>query len=341
VPRGPESRFPLLTEGKLFKFETPGPPEGIDHLAVTWKADEVDTRGWKATVPNWGESVFDQDVTYSRELEGGGHVFAGIGGVVRWEGSLPKRAGGENVDALRLVPALTVARGVYDELAEVAELSVPFEEGTVTRIDLVRDFDDVDQFELWSAGVQAVRHDRRVRTFRHASHEFKKALTVGASARTSWSGYCYDKHAESEGRAPEGRVRFEARLRKGSLRSEWAVKNGGKVVEVRDLTVEKLEGLRRATFRRVGFDREVLSMRGVAERVLQVEGLSDRQRMGFLGYVWGQAAGVELCSRTTAWRYEKLASELGVAVPRELLTEDAAVAVSLDYDSGRQVVRAA
>lgn len=335
------AEFPLLTEGKLHKICAGDPPEAVDHLAVTWRCEGLDTKGWAARIPNWGESLFDQQVTYSRELEGGGHAFAGIGGVVRWEGSLPKRAGGDNVEGLRLLPALDVARGVYDELQELGHMTAPFEEGTVTRLDLVRDFDDVDQFELWSAGVQSVRHDKRVHQFRHRSNEFGRALTVGASARSAWSGYCYDKHAETRGVAPEGRVRFEARLRKDVLRGKWAIENGGAILEVRDMTVEKLQGLRRATFRRVGFDREVLSMRAVAEKVASVDGLSSREKMAFLGYVWSGAAGIELCSRNTSTKYEKVCRDLGVAVPRELLTEDSAVGVSLDYDSGLQVVRAA
>jgi hypothetical protein len=336
-----DDRVGLLTEAKLHKicaFPDRGPRAEVDTVRVTWPATEVEVEGARASVPEWGS---DRGVTFSRKLEGGGMMFSGVGGVVAFEGSLPKRLGDDNVEPLGLVDATAALRDAFDEVSQFASIESRFDHGHVTRLDLVRTFRDVESFPVWAEGVRAVRTGGRVHQFLHSDAQFAGALTVGAGAKTSWSAYAYDKHFESKGLADPGTIRFESRLRSKVLVSKWASNNGGCVDKIVDLDEVKLRSLTRASFGRVGFDREVKSMRAVAELVGESSGLSPRERMAFLGYLWGQAVGVPMGSRNTLAKYERVARNLGVTVPKELLAADEAVSISLDFDRGCEVVRAA
>lgn len=314
-------------------------------MAVLFPVHDVDESGATAKIEDWGGS---EKISWTRSLPGGGvFQWQGIGAgeatqVGRLELSLPKRVGADNVEGLPLDEARLALSDAYGEvIKDFARTETNVSEARVSRLDVVRDFDNVGSFSLWASGMRSVRQDRRAIVAMMRSGEFGGALTLGVGPRYGWRSYCYDKHEESHGVAPEGRVRFEARMRREVLHSRWAQEHGGKVVNVADLEEEKLRLYTRGMFSRVGFDREVSAVGTVYEAVMGMTDVSEAEKLTLLGYMWDRALGGRARpSAPTERKYEKLAKRLGVAMPAEAL-DGRDVMVSLDFDRGEEVLRAA
>lgn len=323
-----------------------GPSAAVDTLGLSLPIEpDFDTVGCTITIDKAGTD--DEGYRYRRTLPGGGFLATGVGGAAWLEASLPKRADadGSNVYALDLPSALETAR----EMVREAEAFVTpdrrrdghcFELAKVVRLDLVRDFDGISKMPDLLDGLSGVRQAGRakVRRFADGERNMAQTLRVGPGA---WASTLYDKRAETNGRAPEGRLRFEARLHAEQLTSVGAAKNGGHVGCVADLEEQKLRRLRRWMFERVGFDREVAGMGQAIEKVFGDNGLSKRQQREVWAYLTARPYGVDLgYHRNTAARLEAIVRRLGIVVAGEIL-EPAAVTVRLDYDEGRQVLHAA
>jgi hypothetical protein len=278
------------------------------------------------------------------KLPGGGFVILGLGGVAWVEASLPMRVWGRNWEGLALPESLEALREVVREAEALCEPDRSrgghqFERHKVTRLDLVRDFDGVLHLSLLLDGLARV--PRRGRT--RVRHESSFGRFEGSSLRIgprAWAGVLYDKHAETRGGVPPGRVRFEARIRAGPLRGRWAAENGGPVRAVGDINEERLQMLRRAIFDRAGFEREVASVTAVERAILTDSTLSPQQRYGLWSYVTAPGLAKAM-SPNTARKYRTLAVGMGI-VPGRL--EDSLTpreAVRLDYQGGTAEVRAA
>jgi len=322
-----------------------GPPARLDTVAITFEIGDVEETGATMTTGSWQE--VGQQTSWTRKLPGGG-VFQWQGENIvgtrrrgRVEASLPKRIGDDNVEGLQLVPALDVLESVYSEVgADFADVQTRFQMCEVTRLDVVRDFDGVDSFPLWVSGQRTVNRDARSIVSSFKSGELNGALTLGVGPRFGWRATMYDKHRESRGVAPEGRVRFEGRCRRELMRSEWAKDNGGVVVQVVDIDELKLRQWTRALFVRVGYEREVSSVTAISDLVCRSQ-LSPTEKRGLLGYLWERASGVDFGgSPHTVRKYERLARSLGVTLPREAL-DGRDVRVRMDFERGTEVARAA
>lgn len=153
--------------------------------------------------------------------------------------------------------------------------------------------------------------------------------------------------------APEGQLRYEARLRAKQLRSAGALAHGGHVRIVADVQEEKCRELRRWMFDRVQFGREVVAVGRVQEMVFQdvdpvtkrdPNGMTKAQQRALWAYLTAGARGVDIgMSRNTQARYKRLASQVGVtlaATAAEFLDETR-MTLHLDYEQGTEVLVAA
>lgn len=341
-------RFPLSNRGETGQFlATDRPRAGLDTVGLSVPVKDFDTTGATVTISKAGTP--DEFRTFRRKLDGGGFAAWGLGTTAWVEASLPKRVGPDNIEALDVKQSWEAIAHLHEEASAFLEFDKSrnghlFEYSKVVRADLVRDFDGVQSPGFILDGLAQVPVMGRAKRRRFADGDRNRAQTLTVGPKSAWAATLYDKHEEtlgSEHEAPEGRVRFETRMRSDVLTSEWAKANGGHVLQVMDLEEEKLQRLRRGMFERVGFDREVQAMGRLAEIVLAAEELTDAERRGLWAYLTLSPYGGDLgYSRMTERKYRRMAEELGVVMmdPR---TEGPNVSVQLDFDRGREVTRVA
>jgi hypothetical protein len=341
-------RFPLSNRGETGQLlATHRPPAGLDTVGISVPVSAFDATG--STVSILKADTAEETRTYRRKLDGGGFAAWGLGTTAWLEASLPKRKGEGNVEAVGTDEAWELLAAMHQEASSFLEFDVSrdgqrFECAKVVRLDLVRDFDGVQAPGFILDGLAQVPVTGRAKRRRFADGDRNRAQTLTVGPMKAWAATLYDKHEETRGtawEAPEGRVRFETRLRSDVLTGQWAKSNGGCVRQVMDLDEEKLQGLRRGMFERVGFDREVQAMGRLAEVVLAAEELTPAERRGLWAYLTLGPYGGDLgYSRMTERKYRRMAEELGVVMvdPR---AEGPNVSVQLDYDRGREVTRVA
>jgi hypothetical protein len=341
-------RFPLSNRGETGHFlATPSARGGLDTVGISVPVADYDPTGCTVSIRKAGTA--EETRTFRRKLDRGGFAAWGIGDVVWLEASLPKRKGDDNIEAVSTSEAWELLADMHEEASSFIEYDQArdgqrFETSKVVRLDLVRDFDGVQSPGFILDGLAQVPVTGRSKRRRFADGERNRAQTLTVGPMKAWAATLYDKHEETLGKAhvaPEGRVRFETRLRSDVLTSVWARDNGGQVRQVMDLEDVKLEQLRRGMFERVGFDREVQAMGRLAEVVLAAEDLTAAERRGLWAYLTLAPYGGDLgYSRMTERKYRRLAEDLGVVMidPR---TEGPNVTVQLDYDQGREVTRVA
>lgn len=346
-PIGPTDRgpgyFPLLTEGKLESyFHRPRSLVAeVDTFGFAFKVSgDVDLVGATITASveaGTGEVHFDRA---RRSLKSGLTLSTGVGGKAWVEGSLPKAATGSNVEALRWSEAVEVARAGYDEACEFVEpehTGKVFELSTIVRLDPVRDFDDVAHVPELLDGLAGVQRtgSMKVRRFADVERNRAESLRVGPK---SWADSIYDKHAETKGEAAPGRLRTEGRFHGEQLSSAWASDGGFLMRQVVDVSEEKVALLRRASFERVGFDREVVGMSTAQTKIAECESLDLREKCGFWTFL--TAPLIFEGSPPTLRKYRRLAAEMGIEVG-SAVADGHPVLIRLDYESGREVARVA
>ena len=218
---------------------------GVDTVRVAvpfggWRKD-----GCESTFNNRGGLV----------LRGGASVWL-FGGRAMVEASLPRRVFGSNVNPLPFSLLTSATDELISEVGEhlIIRSDLSLEEVSVKRVDIVRDFHNVDQIGPLLQGLSTVPRRRGLKRHLHGDVAWE-TLTVGVGA---WSVSLYDKEAETKGVARPGHLRCEIRLRPKRLTSVWARLHGGCVNVVPDVSTEKMECLARASFEEVGFHRTVV-----------------------------------------------------------------------------------
>jgi hypothetical protein len=336
--------FPLLTEGKVLKTSASvrGPRAEIDTMAVAFPVEAVfETAGCTAQVSSFGTPT--ESWRFRQSLPGGGFVSLGVAGKAWVEASLPKRAGDDNIEALPVVEALDVMR---EACREASSFCTPdrrrkghrFEEAKVIRLDPVRDFDGVRHPGLLLDGLAGIPRGPREKVRRWSDSERNQAesLRVGPKA---WGALLYDKHRETSGKAPEGRLRFEARLHSPQLISAWARDLGGIMRSVADVNEDKVVAIRLGAFHRVGYEREVSAMSTVSDAVFSCDDVSVRERAILWAYLTAPGFSSTL-HRDTERKYRRIAKMLGVT-PGAALEEAHKYTARLDFDAGTEVLSAA
>lgn len=266
------------------------------------------------------------------------------------EFSAPKVATGSNVIPLSLPATLDVAREVVAQVDELVGFKVPFEQMRVQRIDLDRDFEDVDNIGPLLSALSRLPapNNPQTRYFPDPSRGNAATLTRGSAAR--WQSTLYSKEGEAQHRlrtartdeqkaaaavelaTAAGRLRFELRTR-----TEVLGDRGLRLVG--DLNDDELARMRREYFDRVGYGLEVSGMQVAVARVMgaEVEGLTEHKRLALIGWLSAQAYGMAPdLSRASGFRYKALARDVGVAAA-DLLEVATTASVRLDFDSARAV----
>jgi hypothetical protein len=123
------------------------------------------------------------------------------------------------------------------------------------------------------------------------------------------------------------------------LESQWAKGIGAVMRTVNDVTEEKVRNLTVESFKRVGFDREVVGKFAVAEAVFGQNGLSHMEQSRLWAYLTAPGMASRM-SHSTSLKYRRIAGELGVTMAAAE-EEAAEVVVRLDFSTGREVLRVA
>lgn len=341
-------------------------PATIDTVGISFPVDDFNVDGCTATIQ--GLNTPDEAVRYNRKLPGGGFLATGIAGKGWVEASLPKRQDPDdpsNNDAVQLGEAVELLNGLYREALNYCDLSAGhvFEDSNIVRLDLVRDFHDVDRQTELLDGLGSIDQPGRLKTRRFADPSANRAETLRVGPK-AWGCTLYDKFVESNGTAPEGQLRFEARLHRDQLRSAFAKDHGGHFSTVADLgrgsgssdiaevywfggsavnrrrSIDRsgdagsaLARAQRAWFDRVGFDREV-SATNELQRTLRASDLSASQQAALWAYLTLPGWAADASPNTRA-KYRRTADELGLAPSFEHLAPT--VTLRLDYDSATLV----
>lgn len=223
----------------------PAATVGIDTVRVSAKVDPFDA-------PNGYQVGGQSSISYDW-LETGVMVQYGPDQSVALEFSAPNLALGTNDHPLALDDLHPLIRDVFAESHEQVRWrrdgdAIDYLHLRVARIDIVRDFHDVEHLPLILDGLDHLARATRGRQTR----ERGKAQQLSIGPARSWQGKLYDKHAQSS-TAASGTLRFEATLRHARLIQEWAATHGGIVDTVADLTHDSILPKGRATFDALGF----------------------------------------------------------------------------------------
>ncbi len=238
-----------------------------------------------------------------------------------------------------LAPVAQLRPAVRAVAKQLSALVEPEDHNTgswsLKRLDLARDFEDVDQAAVVIRALAPIHRPWARRNLVHAdpTRNGAQTLMVGSGAGVV---RLYDKHAETDGAAPLGSVRWEAECKTGWLAAY------GQMKRLNDVTEGAADRLARDRWEWSQMGAEVAGdLSRLVERVRH-SGLTPREQAGFLGWLVMQAAGQgwQPGSQHTLAKYRKVQRDLGIAAPTDLVTTGAVVR-RLDWDTGREVQRVA
>ena len=263
-----------------------------------------------------------------------------------FEMSVPKALTGSNLFASTVPETLALLNDLYAEAGQWVEWGVDATELTIARLDLVRDFTDIDNISSLLDGLHAVPT-----TASTVSHRFTDSKRGGAETlrrdTKKWAATVYDKHAETRSQAskargtyPRERLLREAQRAQGRLRYELMLRSdplrAGGVRTVSDLAEEgSLGALRLKYFRKVGYDQGVGGMTKI-DRVLRqmmLDPKDNKMADKMLGILHRESLGLpQVASDKTLREHRALARRYGVSAADLTLPDRPTIA--LDYESG-------
>jgi hypothetical protein len=242
----------------------------------------------------------------------------------------------------QLGPILATA---WSASAELLAPACSLDEAKVRRLDVARDFTGVFDIPSLLAGLQNVPRPWAGRTgvFRGGSTNGPETLDVGGN-----SGHVklYNKYAETRGGVPEGTLRWECEARKG-----WLGRYG-EIATMADINRRSIELLAANRWEWSGMGHEVMGNPEAVARIWSTEWVplgpggdyvrfTEAQRCSFLGWLLAACYGRDgTSSKATKAKYRRLARELGIAIAPTTFGEGAGFSARLDFESGRQVLRA-
>jgi len=343
-------RSPSNRKGSASPSEGPG-VVGLDRLSLSFRCSDLDLRS-----DQWDRVVMEQRPTGPGEVEsvrtlsrsvvvGGARLFVSAREVPeaqagRWWGKVegnPSRIVDPEGVGLAPVEALPEVLSVMSLAAEAGRLvpAEPVPAWRVKRLDVARDFSEVDDPGRLIRGLAPIHRPHSRRNLIHADPQRNRAQTIliGSGAGVV---RLYDKHTESSGAAPEGMVRWEAECRKA-----WC-KQYADVATVQDMDNESVTRLALDRWEWSAMGVEVASSVGRLVQATARSGLSERERVFFVGWLMCEAGGqpVRGLGTATLAKYRRMQRTLGIAAPMEL-AGSVEVLSRLDWDSGREVLRVA
>jgi hypothetical protein len=195
---------------------------------------------------------------------------------------------------------------------------------TFTRVDVVRDFVEVNELDEILDVVQ-----REVRRDGVELHRRSNGSSLAVKHK-GWRATLYDKHAKRNSAAPPGAVRFELNLRTRRLCSEWARDRGGNWRRPGDITRESAYRMARDTF----VDEVHFHSLGrpVSQILSTIKALTAKplQQATLLGLAY-EPSLIRQLQRSSRTKYSALMREIGS------VADYGQTASYLDFESGRQL----
>jgi len=294
----------------------------VDTVAFSFPVRRPDSgEGASALVDLHADGERMTNVRTLRKLPSGGTLRSGVGGHAVVEVSA-KYGVENNVRALPWVEAVANIEAAALEASTYVEPVTRWEDGHFVRVDTCRDFDGGHAWPHMAAALERAVYLPRARSrlFRDRARGNSLTLAVGHSG---FRAAIYDKHRESMGAAPEGRLRYEVRNGR-----KWCQRLGVDLASpgVLDARAEWL-------FRESRFGAEVRGMTDVCQALLDNSGLSTREKVMMLGLLTAEAYGQDFGEhRNTTRKYRKLARDLGLTAFR---AGEAEVIARLDWQTAR------
>ncbi len=207
------------------------------------------------------------------------------------------------------------------------------ETAKVKRLDVARDFSGIKHPDFYVRSLAPIKRPWAKRNLVHFDPQKRGAQTLMVGSGVGIVRL-YNKHDEKPDKVPEGVLRWEL-----EARADWAKRYGG-VETVKDLSVEKISRLALDRWRWSQMSVEVSATNRVVEQVSE-SGLSPAKQRALLGWMLQRSCGqVSPVSKETGAEFNRLSRQLGVTL--EAAGGDAPGFIGrLDWDSGREVVRAA
>jgi hypothetical protein len=223
---------------------------------------------------------------------------------------------------------------VIDEVTETVRSHVapilPNDCFTVRRLDIARNFQGVDQPARYLLGLRPVARPYATRE----SLWFDKGVpaTLWAGLKSGDTVKLYDKHLQAPQLTPSGTVRVEVQALQG-----WCKRYGG-IERVEDLTPENIDILFDNRTDWMGLKREVMTVESAIDKILQIEGMDVRTKLGLLEYASAVRRGTDplLTVKASALtKYKQILKDLGIAPYLDVDFDRATF--RLDFESGTEV----
>jgi len=300
---------------------------GFDTVAFSFPVYAPD-RGEGVMVNGlYGEGTSLRDVRTIRKLPSGGTLRSGVGGRAAVEFSA-KYGREDNVVHLSWDEVVANVEATCLEASDFVEVDGHWSSGRFVRVDATRDFDGGTRWPVIAPALERAVYLPRARSrlFRDRQRNNSLMLAVGHSG---FRAAIYDKHGESLGVAPVGRLRYEARNGR-----KWCDSLGASLHDPGAIPL-RAEWL----FREARFGSKVGGVFDVLTDLLDAEGLSTSEKLRLLGWLFAEAHGADIReSATTTRKYRALARRLGIVVSEE---DRATVSARLDWDEGRLIAEVA
>jgi hypothetical protein len=222
-----------------------------------------------------------------------------------------------------IAPALLLAAELVEQRCSP---TAPATEWKCKRIDVARDFTDVDDIAGLLDALAAVHRPYAKVAARHAAPgQGTQTLSVGSKAGKV---RVYDKHAETEGKAAPGTLRWET-----EARTDWLAAYGG-MEEVGSITPGALETLANNRWEWSAMGIEVQTRQALMAKVVAYEAFTDREGAMFVGWLMMRGAGfTSVTGSTTLAKFRRAERALGVTAAD--VASLGTSTVRLDWDSGR------
>lgn len=256
---------------------------------------------------DWASGTGRIEFNPSRLLDPGGHTLA-------------------PVESLR-----TAILVVLDSVSHLVIPAISVDEVRVTRLDVARDFRDVENPTLTLSALIAMPRKWARTGVVHFDPKGLGTETLSIASGTAGMTRLYDKWIHTSGAVPPGTVRFEAECRKPWLKAY------GKIKLLGDVTQERVEilALNRWEWSQMG----IVTVGDPEDLVAAVRrlGLKGMDALALVGWLVAQSTGggIRPASRTTEAKLRRLARDAGVA-----LASDVTLSRRLDFPSGREIVEA-
>lgn len=254
----------------------------------------------------------------------------------------------EGVSLCPIEDVVPTLRAAIESALEVLTPAVPLRDMRVRRVDVARDFEEVESPSFYVRGLLNVRRPwaRTSAVYSDPKLGGAESLRVGSRAGLV---RLYDKNEESPAKAAPGHLRWEAECRRG-----WSERYG-EIATVTDLDEFKLRHLAIDRWEWSSMGVEVAATDRVIDKILRAghhsgcekgckDHLSPAEQRGFYGYLVFTSRGWPTrVSKATGSKYGRIARELSITLSvdePEAVSESACVG-RLDWGSGREVLRVA